>query len=724
MRQILQSYKTGKITLEQIPKPLCKNEGILVHTETSLISTGTEKLMIDLAKKSLVGKAKARPDQLKQVIDKVKEEGVIRTAKKVFTKLDSPVTLGYSCAGEVIEVGKNVKEFKVGDRVACGGAGYASHAEVNFVPKNLCVKIPENVNFQDASFTTLGAIAMQGIRRCELNPGERVAVIGLGLIGQLTIQILSAYGFPVLGIDVDEKKVNKSLRLGLDNAAVIGKDKIEEVAYSFTDGCGLDAVIITASTKSNQPVELAGKICRQRGRVSAVGLVGMEIPRSIYYEKELDFRISCSYGPGRYDVNYEEKGFDYPYAYVRWTEKRNMEEFLRLISAERVNIKTMITHKFNLEDYNSAYELILENPNNEDYAGILLEYNTQKKQKAVIVLNGDKRENSSEDVVNVGLIGGGNFTKGVILPNLKKIRKVNIRAIATATGRSAENIGRKYKCQYCTTDYHQILDDDEINTVFITTRHNLHAKITMEALKKSKNVFVEKPLCINEKELKEIISFYHSPLTSRRLPILMVGFNRRFAPEVIKAKKRSSNRGTPLMINYRINAGYVPQGHWVHDLQEGGGRITGEVCHFIDLLQFLTGAAPEKLYATQLPPKGKVLADDNVSVVIDFSDGSCGNILYTAMGDKTLPKEYIEIFGDKTSVVINDFRGGRLKLGQNKGHFEELKSFIEAVLNGTASPISVNEILLSTLATLKIHHSLQIGEPVKIELNGVMEKQE
>jgi len=718
MKQIIQSYKTGKVELKEVPIPLCKDNGVLVRTLVSLVSAGTEKAVIGLGKKSLIGKAKERPDLVKQIIGKVKEEGIIAITRKVFAKLDSPVVLGYSCSGEIIEVGKNVDEFRKADRVACAGAGYASHAEVNFVPKNLCVKIPENVSFEEASFVTLGAIAMQGIRRCELKPGERVAVIGLGLLGQLSVQILCAYGFPVMGMDIDKRKVDKGLKLGLDRAAVIGKDKVEEIAYSFSEGYGLDAVIITASTKSNEPVELAGKICRQRGRVVAVGLVGMEIPRDIYYEKELDFRISRSYGPGRYDSNYEEKGQDYPYAYVRWTERRNMEEFLRLISVGRANVKEMITHKFKLEDYNKAYGLILKNPNNEDYAGILLEYDTTKEHKSVIVLSGDKQKKKLEESINVGLIGGGDFAKSIILPNLKKLKKVNIRAVATASGKSAQNIGQKYKCQYCTTDYTQILDDRQINTVFIATRHNLHAQITIEALKKNKNVFVEKPLCINEKDLKEIIyTINHGLSAMNHQPILMVGFNRRFSHQAIKAKKQFSNHSTPLMINYRVNAGYIPRDNWVHDSEEGGGRIIGEVCHFVDLLQFLIGAPPVKVYATRLPSKAKVLADDNVNIVIDFSDGSRGNILYTALGDKALGKEYIEIFGNRTSFVIDDFKNGIFGLSQDKGHLAEFKAFIEAILNGKSSPIPINEILLTTLTTFRVYDSLRIGIPAKIDLS-------
>ncbi len=692
-------------------------------TRYSLLSAGTEKLMIDLAKKSLIKKAHARPDLAKKVISKVKEQGLIATAKKVFARLDEPVSLGYSCAGEIIEVAGDVDEFSVADRVACAGAGYASHAEVNYVPKNLCVPVPNGVSLEEACFTTIGAIAMQGIRRCSLNPGENVAVIGLGLIGQLTVRILSAYGFAVLGIDVDRTKVDKALKLGLNKAAVIGRDNVEQMAESLTGGCGVDAVIITASTKSSEPVELAGKICRRAGRVSAVGLVGMQIPRDLYYRKELDFRISCSCGPGRYDVNYEEKGLDYPYDYVRWTEKRNMTEFLRLLETGRVDVKPMITHRFKLDDYRIAYDLILENQNNEDYTGILFEYDAVANHEPVIVLNEDGEKRKSQDCVNAALIGAGNFAGSITLPNLKKLANVNICAIVDASSSTAENVGQKYKCRYCTTDYHRVLDDDDINTVFITTRHNLHAQIVIEALRKHKNVFVEKPLCISEEELKQVITVYRRMVADNHSPLLMVGFNRRFAPQVVRARQKFSNRSTPLMINYRINAGYIPPEHWVHDPHQGGGRIIGEVCHFADLLQFLTGSAPVKLYATAAAAGTNSSADDNVSIVIDFADGSRGTILYTALGDSAFGKEYIEIFGDRTSLVINDFRNSRFGSSRNKGHFNALRLFTEAVLNAAVSPIPLDQIVLSTLTTLKILQSLRTGQPVKVDLSELVRNQ-
>lgn len=721
MKQIIQSYRTGELELKDVPASLCKDKGVLIRTSVSLVSAGTEKGMIELAKKSILDKAMARPDLVGQVLGKIKEDGIITTAKKVFSKLDNPIALGYSCSGEIVEVGKGVDEFKIGDRVACAGTDYASHAEFNFVPKNLCVPIPVGVDFEEASFVALGAIAMQGIRRCELGPGEKVGVIGLGLIGQLVVQILSAYGFSVLGIDPDERKVNRSLKLGLDKGLVLYKNNAEEMAMLFSGEQGLDAVIVAASAEDNGPLKLAGNLCRQGGKVSVIGLVGMEIPRDIYYKKELELRFSRSYGPGRYDVNYEEGGRDYPYSYVRWTEKRNMEEFLRLIQSRKVNPRALITHKFKLEDYEAAYKLLLENIDHEDYIGILLEYDKDAKAESSFLFNRTMRKRQDKKMVNVGLIGAGGFAKDFILPALKRNKNVNIKAIATATGKNAKDIGDKYKSEYCATDYRDILNDPGIDTLFIATRHDLHAELVEEALKNSKNVFVEKPLCLNEDELARITAAYKLSVSSDRAPLLMVGFNRRFSPCIVKAKMQFSNRVTPLMINYRINAGYLPSDHWAHG-EEGGGRIIGEVCHFVDLIQFLTGSVPVKVYATRLSPNDKISADDNLSVVLSFADGSQGNILYTALGDKSIGKEYIEIFGNGASAVIDDFKSRGLIINKNKGHLEEIDAFLKSVLNGGDAPIPPNEIFLSTLATLKIYESLRVGMPVNIDPAEIMDK--
>lgn len=727
MKQVIQNFRTGKLRVEEIPISHIRNNGILVKNHYSLVSIGTEKAVIEFAKQSLARKAKSRPDLVREVLNKIKTDGILNTYKTIMHRLDAPLPLGYSCAGEIMEIGKAIDGLNKGDLVACGGGGYASHAEVVFVPKNLCVKIPGNVLPKEASFVTLGSIAMQGIRIAHLTPGENVAVIGLGLLGQLTIQILNAYGFPVLGLDVSDKQVQKALTLGLENGAVIGKDDIEKNVDFFTNGIGLDAVIITAATKSDEPIAMAGKISRNRGRVSVVGDVGMKISRNIYYEKELGLRVSRSYGPGRYDPNYEEKGIDYPIAYARWTEKRNMEEFLRLIHIGRVNVKAMITHIFKIEDALKAYELILENPNKEEFTGILLEYDSAKEHKSNIVLYLGKKEKVQKNILNVGLIGAGSFATNIILPNLKKIKKINIQAIVDAKGERAKNVATKFHCKYITSDYVDILNDEKINLVIIATRHNLHAKIAIESLKKDKNVHLEKPMALNIKQLKEVME--SEKISNGRL---MLGFNRRFAPLIIDAKKQLSKINTPLMIYYRINAGYIPKESWVHDKDEGGGRIIGEVCHFIDLLQFLTNSTPERVYATKISAQEPIIENDNVEIIIDFSNGSRGIILYTSLGTKAVTKEYLEIFADENVIIIDNFKSGKfyeknkskkLRLSsQDKGHRKEFEIFTQAILNGDPSPISMVEQIISTLTTYRVLESIEKKEPVEINLSEILKE--
>jgi predicted dehydrogenase/threonine dehydrogenase-like Zn-dependent dehydrogenase len=733
MKQIIQNYKTGKLTIENVPVPSLSKGSILVKNHFSLVSAGTEKIMIEFGKKSLMAKAKSRPELVKQIFDKIKTDGLLTTYKAAMRRLGEPVPLGYSSAGEVIEAGEEAGEFKKGDFVACAGAGYASHAEVVCIPENLAVKVPMNVDLKEASFVTLGAIAMQGIRRCELSPGEKVAVIGLGLLGQITVQLLKAYGIPVLGIDINPKRVEESKKLGINDAIVIGTDNVIETAMNFSDGKGVDAVIITASTQSSDPLETAGSICRERGRISSVGLTGMEIPRNIYYEKELDFRLSRSYGPGRYDRNYEEKGLDYPIGYIRWTENRNMREFIRLLSEKKINFNTMITHTFKIDDAMKAYELVTKNPDNEDFTGILIQYDVRKKREKKITLKETKEFNKKENIISAGIIGGGNFARSILIPEIKSLKEISLDAIADSEGRIADYIGKKYGCKYTTSDYKDILTDKNIDMIVITTPHNLHAKMVIESLKAGKHTYVEKPLCLNDSELNEIIDVYNSinsgqdiqdsavkdsdsglkTQDSRRL--LMVGFNRRFSPDAKKIKTKFRNRNTPLMIYYRVNAGKIPEDHWIQDPKVGGGRIIGEVCHFIDLMQFLTDSKPVRVYATKIKGKGNVIDEDNVNILIDFADGSRGNILYTSMGSKSFPKEYVEIFGDRRVETINNFKTGKMGIKQDKGHKREFEEFINSIKDGTSSPIPIESIYYTTLTTFKIHKSLVSSEPILID---------
>ena len=707
MKQLIQSFKTGELGLFDVPAPICQKYGALVQTKVSLVSAGTEKMLVDFAKKSLLSKAKDRPDLVKQVLDKMKKEGVKNTLEKVFTKLDSPIPLGYSLAGRVLEVGSDMSGINIGDRVACGGAGYANHSEINYVPKNLMVKIPDGVDDIDASFVTVGAIALQGVRQTEPKLGEKIAVMGLGLLGQLTVQLLKANGCKVIGSDIDPDKLALAKRLGADE--VCHASDIIKRANEFSNGYGVDAVIIAASTPSNQPVIDAAEISRMRGRVIFLGLVGMDIPRNDYYKKEIDLRLSMAYGPGRYDPQYEEKGVDYPYDLVRWTEQRNFEAFLGLIEEGKVKPKELLTHEYDFDDAMNAYDL-LEGKVNEKYLGIILNYKNeinleehrsiQRKDKAIAVKD-----------VNIGLIGAGNFTKSVILPNLQKVGGYNLVGLCTATGVSAEGTGKKYDFKYITTDSSEIFRNSEINSVFITTQHNHHANRVLDSIKHQKHCFVEKPLCIYEEELAEIQESYTGS------SILQVGFNRRFSPMLQKMKKELIGQ---VSISYRINAGVIPKEVWIQDREIGGGRIIGEVCHFIDTCSYLIGSEVQSVYATTIKKENQSIPDeDNLNIVLNYKDGSIATIGYYAYGDSAMSKEYIEVFGNGVSMEMHDFRelliysGAKVKkeksLNQDKGFVNEFKAFKEAVSTGIPA-IAFESIYNTTKTTFKILKSIRSGE--------------
>ena len=734
MRQMLQNFRTGELKIEDVPAPALQPGGVVVRNHYSLVSVGTERAAMAFAHQGLIGKARSRPDLVRQVVNKVRTDGLAATYRSAMERLNAFVPLGYSSAGEVLEVGSEVPDMTRGDLVACAGAGYASHSEVVFVPKNLVVKLPEGVSTRQGAFATLGAIALQGVRRADLTPGERVAVIGLGLVGQLTVQILHAYGFPVFGLDVDSGQVESARRWSMDRYGVIGRDDVDAMAYAFSNGVGVDAVVVTASTNTSEPVELAGRILRERGRVSVVGDVGMDVPRRLYYDRELDLRMSRSYGPGRYDPVYEEWGVDYPIAYARWTEHRNMEEFLRLVALGRLNVDEMTTHTFPIDQARDAYKLILENPDHERFLGVLLEYPTSNRPvERRLELGAPVRRcdvayglrGKGNGVVKVGLIGGGLFAKGTILPALKKLDRAQVRAVATATGKTAQDLARRNGCDYATTDYRELLEDKEMDLVIIATRHNLHASIAVEALRAGKHVYVEKPLALNLDELQSV-----AMAASDSPGLLMVGYNRRFAPLVIEAKGHFVNRSTPLLAHYRINAGAVPADHWVHDPVEGGGRILGEVCHFVDLLHFLVGAPPRSVFASRLPANGRhVLADDNVLVALDFADGSRGSILYSALGADSMPKEMLEVMGDGKSATLDNFRtldlyrGSRKstrKSGGDKGHNGQVRTLVDSILQGCGPPIPLEEALLSSMATLCVVRSLSEASPVRVDPSSLL----
>ncbi len=732
MKQLIQNMKSGELKIEDVPPPSLKTGGVLVKNYYSLISAGTEKTKVDLGKKSMLQKARSRPEDVKRVLSEVRQQGIIATYKKVMSKLEVPSAMGYSSAGVVIAVDPFVDEFQPGDRVACAGGGYANHADIVFVPKNLCVKVPDGVGLDGAAYTTLGAIALQGVRQANPTLGEKVAVIGLGLVGQLTVQILKAAGCGVIGVDIDAHAVNLAKELGVDVGVVRRRD-VQGIVDSYTKGYGADAVIITAATSSNDPVELAPKIARDRSRLVMVGATGMDLPRGPFYMKELEFRLSRSYGPGRYDTKYEEGGTDYPIGYVRWTEKRNMEEFLNLVLQQKVDVKKITTHCFSIEDAPKAYDLI-SGKKKARYIGILLKYEgltsptDSKKQYIATVYQkpASKPQPSSDVGLRVGFIGAGNFAQNYLLPALKDIGGAKLVGVCDAAGTTAKYVGDKFGFEFCTSDSNDILDNDMIGTVFIATRHNMHARFVSEALKQGRNVFVEKPLAMNQDELNDVIRAYEVQLETGHCPMLMVGFNRRFAPLMVETKKFFSDVKEPLVVNYRINAGFIPKDHWTQDPVEGGGRIVGEVCHFVDIVQHLSDSIPARVYAEAIQSgNASVMNNDNISVTLKMKNGSLGIITYLANGDRVVPKERIEISGGNRTAILDNFQrlslyqAGREKTikggGMDKGHKAEVEAFMRRVKerrsNEMVAPlIDFQSLIITTSATLKIIESLNTGE--------------
>jgi predicted dehydrogenase/NADPH:quinone reductase-like Zn-dependent oxidoreductase len=725
MLQVIQNNRSGKIAVVQVPAPSAVPGQIVVQNLHSVVSAGTEKAGVDFAKSSLLGKARSRPDLVQQVFKQVKDQGLINTYRKVRDRLDEPEPLGYSSAGRVIAVGDGVTDIQPGMLVACAGAGYASHAEFISVPKNLVAIVPDGVDSGSASFATLGAIAIQGIRRAELTPGESVGVIGLGLLGQITVQILKAYGFPVMGIDINKSRVEACIEFGMDLGAVIGTDDIPALANSFSSGHGLDAAIITAATRDSSPVDMAGEIVRERGRVSAVGDVGMEIPRRVYYPKEIDFRISRSYGPGRYDESYEEYGLDYPLPWVRWTEQRNMQEFLRLVASDAINPTVLVTHEFEIAKAVDAYELVTGGNSAEPFLGVLIGYSAKDSVPSrVVSISSGSSNKSGSRTLKIGLIGAGNFMSGTLVPALKSVDNSTVTAVASARGLSAKDLATKIGAQIASSDYSALISDSNVDLIVSATQHDLASKIAIEALAANKAVHVEKPLATTLEALHAVAEAAKSSSA-----LLNVGFNRRFAPLVSEIENHFSARTTPLSMFYRVNAGWIDADHWVHDPVKGGGRIIGEVCHFIDLLQHITSAKPTKVFATALVPNGKtVLADDNAHIVVDFEDGSRGTILYSALGAKSQPKEKLEILGSGKSAELNDFKSLETWSGSShdkksgkldKGHTKMLQALANAVRNGTPAPIPFDQLAATTLATLAVVESINTGQPIILNTDSL-----
>jgi predicted dehydrogenase len=712
MKQVVQYVRSRRLEVVEAPRSRCASGSVLVRNAASLISAGTERSDIDFAQKSLVDKARSRPDLVRQVVEQVKKDGLLPTLEAARERLDKHIRLGYSCAGVVEEVGAGVEGFSVGDHVACAGQGYASHADIVVVPKNLVVRIPDGVSFDDAAYVTLGAIAVQGVRVADVRLGDNVAVIGLGLLGQLSVQILRTGGCRVIGIDLDPAKVRHALELGAD-AAVVRTDDVLAAVKDFSDGFGVDAVVIAAATSSNDPIELAGEICRDRGRVSMVGAVRMDVPRTSFYGKELELRLSRSYGPGRYDPEYEQKGRDYPIGYVRWTERRNMQEFLRLVARGDVTPSRLTTHRVPIDRAADAYEVIT-GATGETFLGVLLTYPDAPAPRVTRMELRAPRAPAGR--AGIGFIGAGSFGKDVLLPRFRASEGAELVGIATATGLSARTTGDKFGFRYCTTDAQQLLVDTEIHGVVVATRHASHPHFTAQALRAGKAVFVEKPLAIDEAGLQQVLE-----AQAETGGLIAVGFNRRFSPLAERLRAEFAAAG-PIAIQYRVNAGPIPGEHWIHDPEDGGGRIVGEVCHFLDFAQFLTGDEPVEVFAQALGgPAGATR--DTLSIVLRFAGGSVASINYFATGDKSVPKEHVEVYGGGAVGILDDFRRLTIARGgkrqewkprtQEKGFDQEIAAFV-AALRGGPAPIPLESLVLTTRASFAVEEALRAGAPVRV----------
>ena len=719
MKQITQNYKTGVLKIEEVPAPLLRKGGALVRTSFSLISAGTERATLEISKKGLVGKAKARPDLVKQVLATTKKIGVKNTFDLVRTRLNSTVPLGYSLSGIVEEISDNVCGIHVGDEVACAGAGYANHAEQVFVPQNLMAKIPRGLSHEDAAFTTVGSIALHGVRQANVGMGDNVGVIGLGLVGQLTVALLKAQGCRVCGIDLADYTVGLAKKMGVDLALLRNDPVLNANVDAFSRGIGLDSVIITAGTDSNDPFLLAAELLRDKGTLVVVGGIRMEIVKSVsslFYHKEIDIKFSRSYGPGRYDVNYEEKGVDYPVGYVRWTEQRNMTCFLDLLAAGRMDLRPIITHIFSFKDALEAYELI-EGKGGSPYSGILFKYDldAEKKSPRVIVR---ERGKPVSGTIGVGMIGAGNFAQANILPFLKGDAKISLNGICTAKGLTARSVAEKFGFAYCTSGADEIVRDENTQVVFIATRHDSHAYYVAAALRAGKHVFVEKPLCLDESQLNEITEAYCGlPSQTSALRHLMVGYNRRFAPLSLKLKEFVGHANGPVTVVYRVNAGAIPSDNWYQDPDQGG-RFIGEGCHFVDYGQFLTDSAPLRVTASGIATVDRpLLLTDDLVVTIEMENGSLVTVIYSASGDASMPKERIEFFGANSSAVLDDFKvltlftGGKKrvvkKMGQDKGNKAEVSSFLESIELGRKALIPFESLVTTSRITFAAIESLR-----------------
>lgn len=706
MRQIIQDLKNGATILEEIPAPMIKSGHILIQTTRSLVSLGTERMLVEFGKSNLFEKARQQPDKVKEVINKVKTDGLKPTYNAVLNKLDQPIPLGYCNVGVVIGVGKGVDDFSIGDRVASNGP----HAEYVCVPQNLAAKIPENVSDEEAAFTVIGAIGLQGIRLANPTFGETIVVVGLGLIGLITAQFLKANGCRVIGFDFDSQKVDLARSLGIE--AVYPEDGVDQVGYvkNATNSTGADAVIITASSKSNEIISQSAKMSRKRGRIVLVGVIGLDISRADFYEKELTFQVSCSYGPGRYDEDYELKGKDYPLPFVRWTEKRNFETVLHTIASKLIDVQSLITERVKLDDYQKIYS---DMSGNKSIASII-EYSEkfEEPSRSIQIISNQFTPSKG----TVGIIGAGNFTSAMILPCLKKT-SAKLKYISSAAGLTGTTLAKKYKILASTTDNSLILSDNDVDLVMITTRHNSHARLAVDALNAGKNVFVEKPLALSQEELDIIIDAYKSSGKT-----VTVGFNRRFAALAIQMKKVLASADSPMNIVATMNAGFIPDKIWVHDLEVGGGRIIGEACHFIDLISYLAGSKVKSICmnAMGIHPKENT---DNASILLKYENGTNAVINYFANGSKGYSKERIEVFHQERTLVLDNWRSlkgfgfrnfSSSSSSQDKGHQNQFNQLIDSIQKGGAQIIPMDDIINTTKASFAAIESLKKGAWIDI----------
>ncbi|MCE5340425.1 MAG: bi-domain-containing oxidoreductase [Planctomycetaceae bacterium] len=714
MKQVLQNFKTGQLDVADVPAPKVLQGQVLIKTTASLISTGTERMLVNFAKSSLLGKAQQQPDKVKQVLDKIKTDGLFPTLHSVFSRLDEPLPLGYCNCGKVIEIGQGVEGFEIGDRVASNG----SHAEIVGVPKNLCAKVPNNVTDEQAAFTVLASIGLQGIRLINPTLGETIVVYGLGLIGLISAQLLKSAGCKVIGIDIDKNKLDLAKSFGVEVISASGGEDVVGNAIALSGGVGVDGVLITASAKEDSIVHASAQMCRKRGRIVLVGVVNLNLTRSDFYEKELSFQVSCSYGPGRYDKTYEDKGQDYPLPFVRWTENRNFEAVLKSLSDRSLQVDSLISDRIQINDAAKAYQMLTDSP---EKMALILTYGQEETEISSEVSIPQKyHQKVKNDKIICGLIGAGNFAKMTLLPAIKSLG-LRLKTVADINGVAGLYTAKKFGFEKATNDYKDIINDPEINTVFITTRHDLHAKMVIEALKAGKNVHVEKPLCLNKEELEQIKAVYQEHSSQH----LLVGLNRRFSPHVEKIKELLSTRNSPTCMSWVINAGYTSATVWTQDRNIGGGRIIGEGCHWLDVMAAIVGKPITHISSSMIGQSAGVeVRTDKMSITAEFADGSIGTLHYFANGHKSYPKETFTVFCDGKVLALDNFRkmtGYGLKnfkkmnlMNQDKGHKNQFKYFIDSIMQGKVL-IPFEQIENVTLASFAAMDSAQNGQGIAIK---------